>query len=284
MVQYVNLDMTLGEIAASVLNEYKEPVAGSSAMSLHTVYDKINEVYLDIYNRPEDDAYLREASYTFSVVPERKLASNLSVGAIEAVLDSSVGFPNAARTVLVDRKDFVQYTTNDLTTTLSGVTGVDVDHLAGAPVQLGYPISQITDIDEQELNVLFVNGIKRKFLEPSVWLGTPHYLMNTFTIFNGNIFLDGGVIGQNAIFVYNKKLTLLTAADQKPTLIPGKFRPGLLVSGAIVRMGVRDEMRTGFEWHQNRFNEQINQFYAFANNRVQSKGPIMRPSIYDIRR
>jgi hypothetical protein len=280
MVQYVNLDMTLGEIASAVLNEYKEPVTGSSAMPLDTVYDKINEVYLDIFNEPADDSYLRESDFTFTCASDTTLNGAVSAGASSITLTDASEFPNTARTILIGGKDFATYTGSNLTTTLSGVSGVDVNHIDGSVVQLGYSLSAITDIDEQLINAVIVNGVPYAYQQPSVWLNTGNN-NQYFTIFEGVLFLPKGVSSQIITIIYSKKLTMMTTSGSKPTLIPGKYRPGLLVSGAIYKMGVRDEMRTGWEYHNQRYALELKKFYAFANNRIKTKGPIVRPSIYD---
>lgn len=282
MTQYINLDMTLGDIASYVLTEYKEPVAGSSAMALDTVYDAINRVYLDIYNDPESQTYFKENEYTFLSVADQTTNGDISAGAASIVLTSSDDFPSATRTILLDGVDFAAYTTNTVgTETLSVVTGVDVAHLSGVSVQLGYPLSSITDIDEQQINSIKVNGIQHTFEEPDLFFNKQLSHVRTFTIYEGNLWLPAGTPASKVTVFYDKVITILTSSSNKPTLIPGKFRPGLLGSGAIMYMGVRDDMRTGFDWHQREFETNKKRFFASGNNRVKTNGPHSRPSIYD---
>lgn len=282
MVNYINLDMTFTQICSAVLTEYKEPVAGSNAVPLDVVEDAVNSVYMDIFNEPEDDTYLREANYEFPTIADGTLDGALAVGATTIVLESSDNFPNATRKILINSREFAQYTGNTVATeTLTGVTGIETTHDDGETVQVGYPLSSITDIDEQEINAVYVDGIKHEFKEPSVWLNVAGYQYGYYTIFDGYFFFPQTSSAQDVQVIYNKKLTLMTATSDKPTLIPGKFREALLVSGAISRIGVRDDMRTGWDVHQARYMRELKKFYAGLNNRIKSKGPLMRPSVYD---
>jgi hypothetical protein len=279
MTTYINLDMTFTQICSAVLTEYKEPIAGSSAVPLDVVKDAVNSVYMDIFNEPEDDTYLRESNFEFAITPDSTLNGGLAVGATSIVLQSAVNFPNATRKILINSREFATYGVSDLTTTLSSVTEVQTTHEDGEGVQLGYPLSSITDIDEQEINMVKVDGMHYEFKQPSVWLNRPQY--GFYTIFDGYFFFPETAQAQNVQMIYNKKLTLMVTDGSKPSLIPGKFREALLVSGAITRIGVRDDMRTGFEWHQARYYRELKKFYAFANNRIKTKGPLRRPSVYD---
>lgn len=281
MTKYINLDMNLGEITSAVLNEYKEPVTGSAAVPLDTVVDAVNSTYMDVFNESEDDAYLREANFEFPTVADGVLDGDLAIGAVSITLENSSGFPDATRKMLIGGTDFADYTGNDLATTLSGVTGVQLTHDSGQRVRLGYPLSNITDIDEQEINAVYVDGLKFSFKEPSTWLNVEDFQYRFFTIFDEYFFLPQTTQAQPVQIIYNKQLTLMDLTTDKPTLIPGKFREALLVSGAVTRIGVRDDMRTGFEWHQERHRREVKKFYAFANNRVKTKGPNRRPSVYD---
>ena len=281
MATYISLDMDFTALCSLVLNEYKEPVTGSSAVSLDTVKDAINSVYMDVFNEPEDDAYLREGNYEFPIFPDGVLATALSIGDTSIVLESAVNFANSARGLLIEDTDIAAYTGSDLTTTLTGVTGVQAAHDAGVSVRQGYPLSVITDLDEQEINVVKVDGITYGFVQPSLWFNSYGSQYNTYTIYNGNLYFPKTTALQSGSMIYNKELTLMTNTTDKPALIPGKFREALLVSGAVMRIGVRDDMRTGYEWHEGRYRRELKKFYAFANNRIKTKGPIIRPSVYD---
>ena len=281
MTNYITLDMTFTQICSAVLTEYKEPITGSNAVPLDVVEDAVNSVYMDVFNEAEDDSYLREANYEFATVADGALDGALAVGDTSIVLEDSSDFPSATRKILINGREFAQYTTNDLSTTLSGVTGIGTTHADAEKVQLGYPLSSITDIDEQEINAVFVDGTKYDFKEPSVWLNVPGYQYGYYTIFDGYFFFPETSSAQDVQMIYNKKLTLMTATTDKPSLIPGKFREALLVSGAIMRIGVRDDMRTGYSWHEGRYYRELKKFYAFANNRIKTKGPLRRPCVYD---
>lgn len=273
--------MTFTQICSAVLTEYKEPVTGSNAVPLDVVEDAVNSVYMDVFNEPEDDSYLREANFEFATVADGTLNGPLAVGAVTITLEDASGFPNATRKIFINSREFATYGASDLSTTLSTVTGVQTTHEDGEKVQLGYPLSSITDIDEQEINSVKVDGTTHKFKDPSVWVGVTGFQYGFYTIFDGYFFFPQTAQAQDVQMIYNKKLTLMSSSGDKPSLIPGKFREALLVSGAITRIGVRDDMRTGYEWHQQRYYRELKKFYAFANNRVKTKGPIMCPSIYD---
>ena len=282
MTNYLNSSMTLGALSALVLREYKEPVAGSVAMELDAVEDAINAIYLDIFNEPEDDAYLREGNFEFPTIADGTLEGALAVGAVTIVLENSDAFPNATRLILINGREFAQYTVNTVATeTLSGVTGVQTTHDDGERVRVGYPFSSITDIDEQEINVVYVDGLVYSYKEPSTWLSVADRQYRHYTIYNGYFFFPETSAAQDVQIIYNRALTLMTLTSDVPTLIPNKFREALLVSGAVMRMGVRDDMRSGYDWHEKRYYRELKKFYAAMNNRIKTKGPVVRPSIYD---
>lgn len=275
--------MTLGDMAAAVLNEYKEPVAGSSAMSLDSVYDALNWTYLDVFNEPTDNTYLREADYTFPTVPDQQTNGAIVAGATSIVLENSDAFPNATRNILLDEKDWATYGVNTVATeTLSTVTGVSVDHASGTWVQLGYPLSSISDIDEHEIRSVTVDGIKYDKVTATQWLDVSQNRYRKYTIFKEYMYFPRNTAITEVTVLYNRKITTMTTpATDKPTLIPGKFRPSVLVYGAILKMGIRDDMRTGWEWYEKQHELGKRKFFARGNNEVKSEGPITRPSIYD---
>jgi len=282
MANYVNSDMTFGDLCSLVLREYKEPVTGSTAVSLDLVEDMVNTTYYDIFNEPADASYLREANYEFATIPDAYVGSGgIAVGATSIVLQDSSNLPNAERKVLINGREFATYTSNDLATTLSGVTGVQTAHSEGESVQVGYPLSDITDIDEQEINSVRVDGVEYKFKDPSVWLNVSSYQYQHYTIFDGYMFFPRTSAAQYVQMIYDKKVTLMANTTDKPTLIPNKYRVPLLVSGAVAKIGVRDDMRTGWDYHKNEFNTTIKKFYATGNNRIKTKTPIRRGSVYD---
>lgn len=282
MTNYIDSSMTLGDLSALVLREYKEPVAGSTAMELDAVEDAINAVYLDVFNEPEDDAYLREANFEFPTIADGTLDGALAVGAVTIVLENSDAFPNATRLILINNREFAQYTTNTVATeTLSVVTGVQTTHDDGERVRVGYPLSGITDIDEQEINAVYVDGLIYGFKQPATWLSISDRQYRHYTIYNGYFFFPETSAAQDVQIIYNRALTLMTQTSDVPTLIPNKFREALLVSGAIMRMGVRDDMRNGYQWHETRYYRELKKFYSAMNNRIKTKGPIMRPTVYD---
>lgn len=74
---------------------------------------------------------------------------------------------------------------------------------------------------------------------------------------------------------------MLSNTTDKPLFVPGNWRYDLLVSGAIERIGVRDDMRTGWDWHAENYEDKLKAFIAELNNPVKTDSPNRRPSVYD---
>lgn len=276
--------MALSDIASAVLQEYHEPVTGSTEMPLDLVYDKINIIYLELFNSPIDLSYYRESRFTFITIQDQTLFADSVVGATSVQITDSTTWPNATRSILLSDREFDIYTANTVAApgTLSGLTALAAPHTAGDPVRISYPLSNISDIDEQELNRLFVDGIPYDFEKPEIFFTVTQSHAFRFTVFQSNLWLPTSVgDSRDATLIYQKKVVPMTDVAAKPTLIPPKWRPGLLVSGAISRLGVRDEMRTGWDWHQAKYQETTKMFYALGNNRIKSGAPILRPSMFD---
>lgn len=283
MTQYVNSDMTLGEVASAVLQQYHEPVTGSSAMDIDLVYDTINSVYFELFNEPVDLSYYREKSFTFQSVADTTInqTGGVSPGDTSFVVADSTSFPNATRTILIGNTDFATYTGNTvLTNTLTGVSGIDVAQDEGVSVRLGYPISSISGIDEEQITAVWVNGLRFDYEPPESFLSVdkPHYLK--FSILESNLYLPLGTATGIATLTYFQEVVVMDDVGDKPSLIPGKFRYGLLVHGAVTRLGVRDDLRTGYDWHEAQYEKNKKRFFALGNNRVKTKGANMRPSVY----
>ena len=278
MANYVNLDMTFTEICSAVLTEYKEPVAGSSAVPLDFVEDMVNTVYFDIFNKPELRSYRREDEHTFPTFENQLIAdAGISIGDITVDLDDSSEWP-ATGTACINKSDFFAYTANDLATELSGVTGVQVDHDGGERVELGYDLP--TTIDEQLLKSVAVTGLLYNFIPPSQYFTVMGVYGRTYTILEKK-FYSSISTASTVNMIFEAKLTALSAVGDKPAMLDGKWRPSLLVSGVIQRIGVRDDMRTGWDWHANNYETKLKQFIAEQNNPIRSEHPSRRPSIYD---
>ena len=269
--------MTLGDLTNAVFTEYKTPVAGTSALSIDYVEDIINAVYFGVFNSPELRSYSKKAEKTFQTKANQKLGADLLASAVTVVLDDSSDWP-ATGTVCIDKKDFFAYTANDLVLTLSGVTGVDVDHDEGDAVELSYAAP--SDIDEQQNIELHSGANVYTYTDPEKYFTPSSYDYRSFTIYKTRLYAPIAD-SQIATLFYNTKLTALaTPATDKPTLIPGRHRYDLLVSGAVERIGVRDDMRTGWDWHAENFKKAKKLFIAEMNNPARSLNS-NRPSKYD---
>lgn len=270
--------MTLGDICNAVLTEYKEPITGSNAVPLDYVEDMVNTVYFDIFNRPELQSYKRETDYTFMSKAEQLVgAGGVLSGAVSLLLDDSSLWP-ATGTACINNRDFFAYTAN-AANTLTGVTGIQADHDEGDRVELSYALP--TDIDAQLLrNPLYVEGAEYTYLPPSQYFQADRHSL-CFTVFKGRLYVSATDIQTFTLF-YEATLTAMsTPATDKPTMIEGKWRPGLLVSGVVQRIGVRDDMRTGWDWHAQKYENDLKMFIAHQNNPVRSEHPSRRPSVYD---
>mgnify|MGYP001607605137 CR=1 FL=1 len=172
--------------------------------------------------------------------------------------------------------DIVTYTAN--AANVFTVTGVSQAHDSGVTIQYVYSLP--SDIDEQEITYLNVNGTQYTYVSYTDYLNS-RTQSNVFTIFDSRLFLPQGQAKQIAIMTYMQSITVLSGDTDKPTLIPNKWRKPLLIYGAVAKLAARDDLRTGWDWYEQKYKEAVIKFYAEANNRVRSKNRKNQGSVYD---
>lgn len=268
-------DQTFSDLYTAVLTELKEPSAGSNAIALATVKDKLNEAYYDVFNEPYDQAYVREKSYEFTTVADTTTTASVAVSAVSITATDSSDFGSSGK-FLLNGTDIVTFSAN--ASNVFTVTGVSQAHDSGAVIQYLYSLP--SDIDEQEVMYLNVNGTPYTYVSYTDYFNR-RTQSNVFTIFDSKLYLPQGQAEQRAIMTYMQSLTLMSADADKPTLIPNKWRKPLLVYGAVAKLGARDDLRTGWDWYEQKYREAVIKFYAEANNRIRSKNRRNHGSVYD---
>lgn len=275
MANYINMDMTLGDLTNYILTEYKEPIAGSLEMSVDNVEDKINETYMDIFNSPELVSFDKRSTYSFSVVEDQLLDGDILAGAVTLNLVDASEWPNTGY-ACIDGHDFFTYTGKS-SNQLTGVTGLKTNHLSNENVKLGYSVPADINYGGIE-NPILTSLVPYTYVEPGSFFNNT--LSFSYTIFKNKIFVSSSD-SRIFSFFYEVLLTALSTTSDKPSLIPGSFRPALLGSGAIAKLGVRDDMRSGWDYHFQRYQVELKKFIAKQNNPVKSRPGATRPTIYD---
>jgi hypothetical protein len=275
MSNYVNMDMTLGDLTNYVLTEYKEPITGSLEMTVDNVEDKINEALMDIFNSPELVSFDKKSTHSFTAVADQTLDGDVVVGATTLDLADATDWPNTGYGC-IDGHDFFSYTGKS-SNQLTGVTGIKTEHLGGESLKLGYSLPANINYGGVESPVL-TSLVPFTYLEPGNFFGQVSSF--SYTIHNQKMFVSS-TDDRIFSFFYEIILTALSTTSDKPSLIPGSFRPALLGSGAIAKLGVRDDMRTGWDYHSQRYQTELKKFIAKQNNPVHSRPGSTRPTIYD---
>jgi hypothetical protein len=276
MSNYVNMDMTLGDLTSYVLSEYKEPIAGSLEMPVDMVEDKINEVYMDIFNSPELLSVSKKATHSFTAVEDQLLDGDVAIGSVTLDLVDATNFPVSGYGC-IDGHDFFTYSGKS-SNQLTGVTGIKTAHISGESVKLGYAMPTGMNFGGMD-NPILTSNVPFSFIDSNLFFNQISGI-HFYTFFNNYIFVSS-TDSRIFSFLYEVVLTLLSTTTDKPTLIPGSFRPGLLGSGAVAKLGVRDDMRTGWDYHATRYLTELKKFIAKQNNPVKSRSGSTRPTIYD---
>lgn len=283
---YFSSDLTFEAMYNMVLRELHEAeVSGTEAVPVELVKDKLNEVYADVFNDMRIKQSAREKTISFSVVPDDSLAVDAAIGAVSLVLNSSDNFRSSGRILLPS--EITNYTNNNTgTETLTGVTALQIAHYAGEVVRQMYLLTALaSDIDEEQIQLLTVNGIP---LTPQGFdrlISINGYIPYSYAVYQGYLILargvssgSGGSVGQG-LMIYSQKVTPLSATTDKPTLIPNQLRIPLLVYGACARIAAADAFRTSWDWWTKEYDRALSQYIAFKNTRTKDRANRTRPTI-----
>lgn len=288
MTTYFSSDIDFNSLQDMVLRELKEPEAvGSEAVPLDLVKDKINEVYFDIFNDQRMKQSARENNVSFNVAADTTLNGNVSVGATSIILTDSTSYLPAGKILL--QNEIVTYTGNNpVTNTLTGVTGVSVQHFSGEVVRQLYPLTTIAaDIEEESIQLVNINGIPQQFMGYENLISAISYYPNCYTVYKELLLFSRQSTATSsgnpaqAFVVYTQKVTLLTNDTDKPFLIPNSFRVPLLVYGVCTKIAASDAFKQPWDWYKERSDESLSKYIAFKNNRVKDVQNKRRPTVYN---
>lgn len=290
MTTYFSADTNFGELQKLVLQKLHEPLTGSEAVPLDLVKDKLNEVYFDVFNAPSIKQSARENDVTFNVVPDGTLASDASAGDSSIVLTSSDYFRSSGKVLL--QSEIFTYTSNTVgTETLSSSSDtLSVDHASGEVVRQMYPLSSIaSDIDQEQIHFLSVEGIPFHFREYDSIISQSLFEPFTYTVYKDNLILSqqgtygssSGTTLAKAIMTYSQKITVMSADADTPSLIPQALRVPILVNGAAARIAIDDNFYTGWDGWMKAYEDGKKQYIYAKNNRIKGVSNRRRPSVYD---
>lgn len=286
MTVLVTSDTDYASLYGNVLRELKEPAIGSEAVSLDLVKDKVNEVYMEVFNDQRMKQSARENDVSFSLSADQTLAVNALVGDITIQLSDVTGWQTTGKALLLS--EIITYTgINAINNTLTGVTGLTTNHYAGESVRQMYNLSTITsNIDEEQIQYLDVNGIVQYYMSYEQLITQINFFPNTYCVYKGYLlFSRQSSIGNPvrpsiALMVYTQKVTPMTTGTDKPTLIPNSFRVPILVYGAAMKIAAADAFKTSWDWWKGEYEKAVNQYIAFKNCRVKDVNNKRRPTVY----
>lgn len=269
-----------------VLRELHEPEnTGSEAVTLDLVKDTVNSVYAEVFNDQRIKPSARENDVSFTLANDTTLATDSAIGDLTLTLTDSSSFKTAGKVLLLS--EFADYTANNLTDTLSGVTGLQMPHSAGEIVRQLYPLSAIaSDIDEEQIQYLDVNGVIQNVMGYENLISQANFYPNTYGVYKKHIiFSSQSTVGgtsqlAKALMIYTQKITPMSATTDKPSLIPNQWRVPVLVYGACQKIAASDAFRTSWDYWKQEYDKALSQYIAFKNSRVRDVNNKRRPSIY----
>lgn len=284
---YFNTNIDFINLTNLVLRELHEPEnTGSEAVSLQQAQDTLNMVYSEAFNDQRMKQSARENNASFQVANDTTLINNQNVGDTTLVLTDSSSYLSAGRVLLFS--NMADYTSNNLTTTLSGVTPLTVPQVSGAVVRQMYPLSTLApNIDTESIQYIDINGIPQMFMEYPTNITATAFYPNSYSIYKGFlIFSRQSTIGgsgtqSTALMIYTQQVTPMIATTDIPTLIPNSWRVPILVYGACMKIAAADAFRTSWDYWQAQYKDALSQYIAFRNNRVKDLQNKRRPILYN---
>lgn len=286
MSQLITSDTTFKNLYESVLRELKEPLIGSEAVPLDLAKDKVNEVYMEVFNDQRMKQSARENDVSFSLSPDQSIVNDINAGSTTVQLTDVTGWQSSGSALLLS--DVISYTGIDTSTnTLTGVTGLTIKHYAGEAIRQMYKLSTIaTDIDEEQIHYLDVNGIIQYYMSYDQLITQINFFPNTYTVYKGNLlFSRQSSLGNparlsNSLMIYSQKVTPMSTDSDKPTLIPNSYRTPVLVYGACMKIAAADAYKTSWDWWKSEYEKGVKQYIAFKNCRVRDVNNRRRPTVY----
>jgi len=283
---YFGSDIDFQALQNLTLRELREPEStGSEAVPVELVKDTINMVYAEAFNDQRMKQSARENDISFNLANDTILDADAAVGATSLILQDSSSFRTSAKVLLLS--EIATYTGNNGTTTLTGVSGIDIIHYSGEVVRQLYPLSSIaSDIESESIQYLDVNGIPQQFMAYENLITAINFYPNSYSIYKGNLIfsrqstIGGTQVVADVLMIYTQKVTPLSADTDKPSLIPNSWRIPILVYGAAMKIAASDAYRTSWDWWESKYKEALSQYIAFKNTRVKDVNNKRRPSVY----
>lgn len=284
---YFSTNINFTALTNLVLRELKEPEgSGSEAVSPQLAEDTLNMVYAEAFNDQRMKQSARESDVSFVVANDTTLVNNQNIGDTSLVISDSSTFLPAGRVLMYSA--MADYTSNNLTGTLSGVTPLTVPQTSGAIVRQMYPLSTLApNIDVEQIQYLNINGIPQTFMEYPTNITAIYFYPNSYSIYKGFLIFSGqSTIGGTsapsiALMIYTQKVVPMVLTTDTPALIPNEWRIPILVYGACMKIAASDSFRTSWDYWQSEYNKALSQYIAFRNTRVKDIQNKRRPTVWN---
>lgn len=283
---YFSSDLTFENLQNMVLRELKEPEStGSEAAPVELIKDTLNVVYAEVFNDQRMKQSARENDVSFNLANDTTLNADAAAGAVSLVLSDSSGFRTAGKTLLLS--DIADYTGNNGTTTLTGVTNLNVAHYSGEIVRQLYPLSSLAStIDSESIQYININGIPQQYMPYEDVITSFNFYPNSYAIYKGHLLFSpqstngSNATSANVFMVFTEKVVPMSGSTDKPALIPNEFRVPVLVYGTCYKLAASDAFRTSWDWYKGEYDKGCAQYIAFKNNRVKDRYNKRRPTLY----
>lgn len=114
-------------------------IPGLESTNLLTVINSAVKEYFSSFEKSGEPPALLKKEKGYSLVANTNLNGALAIGATSIVGDSFASF-GASGAVAIEERDYAEFGSNNLTTTLSSVTGVSLVHADDSPISLLYAL------------------------------------------------------------------------------------------------------------------------------------------------
>lgn len=251
---------TFLDLQNAVCAELKIPDGGTAAYPLKRIKDMLNEGYMHVFGCGKRQPYVREGEVSFDAIPDTTVTGGpYPPGTPVIPVDDSTKFPLAGRVLI--NNDFVDYTGNT-GTALTGCSSVQTTIEGGSAVRFCYYLPTLSpSIDSEQIRSVLVQGVTLQFQAPEFFLQSWQNIYRRYTVFDDHLILPLGQPFQPAYMQFFKKIVLMVADDDTPTVIPNDCRK-MLVFYATGRLLIADDNRTGWDQY---YAERITKYGVFQS-------------------
>lgn len=215
--------------------------------------------------------FLDSEPLNFQQAKDSKLDGVVTAGDTSIVVVDSSGMFSDGR-VLIDQS-FIDYTANDLTSTLSGVTGVNVDLKSGSEVRQMYSLADDLGISQFAKPISCeVDGFDLTYYEPKIGARA-----NGYTIMNGFLILPYSSQEKTVTLRYTKSVGNMTA-DTDEFTTPQPFI-GVHIEYALWKA---KQIISDSSWQENyrSYIKLKHEFFSYYKNQTERKSKFIR-SVYN---